>query len=336
MARLRYIVLLLACLFALSACGAKNTMNTVSSERTQLGNADGQQNNQSEETSPQQNSGEDITVDQNTGDIPLTEDNSTTSAFCSHPQFLVTVDSQPVWSVICNWYYANNSSRTCRDCGEWGLKTMCSQLSFEDCMKNLKNGGCDVILIPVSNAMAAELEGYVVRPILRDGIVFIRSNATDCVGFNLTDETIRLAFTAEETVFWDDENADPIIPASGWFDTEPSLWQHIEQLLGFSATSPNVIFAAENLNCMEAIGASDRTGSGLWPCYFNSVGGDVGIGKGEMISINGVYPTETSIADGSYPYAFTYCAIYSPGNIYTTEIEAFLVELQKNIQEVTA
>ena len=171
-----------------------------------------------------------------------------------------------------------------------------------------------------------------VIPILRDGIVFICSNTEVCSGFDLTDEKIRLAFTTGETVYWDDENTDPIIPASGWFDTEPSLWQHIDRLFGFSATSSNVIFGREN--CMSAISESGRAGSGLWPCYFSSVGGDVGIGNGDVIAVNGVYPTEQTIADGSYPYAFTYCAVYAADSEFAEAITALVDQIGEKELEI--
>lgn len=314
---IKHMISLGLCLLLLTACGGENTLTT-----------DDLPQNQQEEIAQNEPEKEESQAPQ---DDEQTQDDSTVSDTCNHPQFLVAVDSQPVWSAVVDWYYTNNTSKACEICGEWGLNMLCNQLSFEDCIESLKNGDYDVILVPINDAMAAELEGYVIAPVMQDGIVFIRSNAEVCSGYDLADEKIRLAFTAEETVYWNDENTDPIIPASGWFDTEPSLWQHIEKLIGFATTSPNIICCSEN--CVADISESGRTGSGLWPCYFSSVGGDVGIGNGEMISINGIYPTETSIADGSYPYAFTYCAIYSPGNIYTTEIEAFLVELQKNIQE---
>lgn len=309
---IKYLMAGLLCLLLLTACGGENTLTT-----------DDLPQNQQEEIAQNEPEKEESQAPQ---DDEQTADNSTVSDTCNHPQFLVAVDSQPVWSAVVDWYYANNSSGSCDVCGEWGLNTLCSQLSFEDCIESLINGDCDVILVPISDAMTAELEGYIITPVLRDGIVFIRSNAEVCSGFGLTDEKIRLAFTTEGTVYWDDENADPIIPASGWFDTEPSLWQHIDRLFGFSATSSNVIFGGEN--CVAAISESGRNGSGLWPCYFSSVGGDVGIGNGEMIAVNGVYPSEQTIADGSYPYAFTYCAVYAADNACAEEIKAFVEQMR--------
>ena len=162
------------CLLLLTACGGENTPTT-----------DDLPQNQQEEI--EQNEPEKEESQAPKGDEQMPDD-SAVSDTCNHPQFLVAVDSQPVWSVVVDWYYANNSSRSCEVCGEWGLKTMCSQLSFENCLESLKNGDCDVILVPVSGAMAAELEGYVVTPILQDGIVFVRSNAEVCSGFDLTED----------------------------------------------------------------------------------------------------------------------------------------------------
>ena len=321
---IKHTIPLLLCLLVLTACGGEVTPPTVV-ELSQ--NQIGQSEPQKEDT--QTSEQEEL---QGSEEGEQASDDSVTSNPCSHPQFRVAVDSQPVWSAIVDWYYANNSSRTCEVCGEWGMKTMCRQLSFENCLESLKNGDCDVIFIPVNDAMLEELEGYVVAPVMQDGIVFIHSNAEECSGFGLTDEKIRLVFTAEETVCWDDENTDPIIPASGWFDTEPSLWQHIGELLGFSATSSNVVFGGEN--CAQAIEASGRAGSGLWPCYFSSVGGDVGIGNGEMIAVNGVYPTGQTISDGSYPYAFTYCAVYDADSEYAEGIAALVDQISEKKREV--
>lgn len=317
---IRYIIPLFLCLFLLTACGEAEIPHTGDLPLNQQENI--------QQSEPEKKGAQ---VSEEDDQVP---DDSTTSESdpCTHPQFLVAVDSQPVWSAVVDWYYANNSSGSCEVCGEWGLKTVCSQLSFENCLESLKNGDCDVILVPVSDTMTDEFEGYIVTPILRDGIVFIRSNAEVCSGFDLTDEKIRLAFTTEETVYWDDGNSDPIIPASGWYDTEPSLWQHIDRLFGFSATSSNVIFGDEN--CMGAISESGRTGSGLLPCYFSSVGGDVGFGNGDVISVNGVYPTEQTIADGSYPYAFTYCVVYAKDSEYAEAIAALVDQIGEKKLEI--
>ena len=317
-------LLIFACLLLLAACGGEVTAPSGDLPQNQQEEI-GQNESQKDETQTSEQDGSQVPEEnQQTQDEPDP---------CEHPRFLAAVDSQPVWAAVCDWYYAGNRSRICEVCGQWGLKTMCSRLSFRECIESLKNGGCDVILVPVSGAMVAELEGYVVTPVLRDGIVFIRSNADNCAGFGLSGEKIRLAFTAEETICWDDDNTDPILPASGWFDTEPSLWQHVEQLFGFSAASSHVIFAAEGENCIQAIEASGRTGSGLWPCYFSSVGGDVGTGSGEMIAVDGVYPTEQTIADGSYPYAFAYCAVYAADNACAEEIEAFVEQMGGNLPQ---
>lgn len=318
----KYILALFLCLLVLTACGGENTPAA----------EDPPQNQQEEiQNEPEKEEPQATKDDEQTPDDPVVSDT------CNHPKFCGAVDSQPVWSAVVDWYYVieshyrANTSSTCEFCDEWELDMLISLTSLEDCIDNLKNGECDMILVSASDVVLAQLEGYVVKPVFRDGIVFIRSNAEVCSGFELTDEKIRLAFTTEETVYWDDENEDPIIPASGWFDTYPSLWQHIEQLIGFSATSSNVIFDLEN--CMFAISESGRNGSGLWPCYFSSVGGDVGIGNGDMIAVNGVYPTEQTIADGSYPYAFTYCAVYAADSEYAEAIDALVDQIgEKNLE----
>lgn len=245
---------------------------------------------------------------------------------CGHSGFSIAFDSQPTRFTVVDWFYDHGLLEQCDICGKNPYAEY-TQTAFSDCLEGLKSGKYDVVLIPCSSATLSQLDGYRVVPVQRDAVIFVRSNSAELYGYDLTDDEIRRAFTGEETVYWDETLTDAIIPASGHRDSA-TLWQQIYTLFGFAPTSPNVIFTGEGQdNAPMAIEDSGRSGSGLWPYYFSCRNGEAAL-NGEIIAVNGVYPSAATIADGSYPYAFTYYAVYAPDNSYAAEIEAFASEVQ--------
>ena len=260
-----------------------------------------------------------------TQNAPDEQENSN-SLNCTHSQFTIAFDSQPTRFTVVDWFYDNELLSQCDTCGKYPGEYI--QTSFSDCLEGLKNGKYDVILLPCDSDLLSQLNGYTVVPIQRDAIIFVRSNSEELDGFDLTDEDIRRAFTSAETVYWDEAGTDPIIPASGGHDGA-TTWQQISRLFGFSPTSPNVVFIGqEQDNAPMAITDSGRSGSGLWPYYFSCRNGEAAL-NGEPISVNGISPSAQSIADGSYPYTFTYYAVYAPDNDFASEISSFVSDVQQ-------
>ena len=73
----------------------------------------------------------------------------------------------------------------------------------------------------------------------------------------------------------------------------------------------------------QAVAAAGREGAGLWPYYAGLLGGDMGI-NGTVISVDGVFPNQETISDGSYPFAFNCRAVFSPENPSRDAILAFV------------
>ncbi len=259
------------------------------------------------------------------GDDP---DNEPTQLVCTHPQFTIALESTPVWMTTVQWFYDHDWNTTCEACGTIPQDNA-AWASFADCLDGLESGAYDVILIPYNSDRLVELEGYTVVPIQRDAIIFVRSNAEERAGFDLTDEQIRRAFTSDETVYWDAAQTDPIIPASGWLE-ERSCWPQISHLFGIEPTSSQIVFRGASAdNAPMAIYDSGRDGSGLWPHHFSFRNNEANL-NGEPISVGGVYPTEQTVADGSYPYSFTYYAVYSPDNPHADDIGDFAAYIQQS------
>lgn len=258
-------------------------------------------------------------------DLSGTED--TPSPTCQHTGFRIAFDSQPTRTTVADWFYDHDLLTECTECETSPFDLYAAHTSFSDCLEGLKSGKYDVALIPCSSDILASLEGYTVVPIQRDAVIFVRSNTSDLAGYDLTDDVIRRAFTSNETVYWDEFMTEPIIPAAGWHDSA-TLWQQIYRLFGFSPTSPNVVFIGQGQdNATHAIEDSGRSGAGLWPYYFSCRSGDAAL-NGEPISVNGIYPSAETIADGSYPYSFTYYAVYAPDNAFAAEISEFVSDIR--------
>lgn len=254
--------------------------------------------------------------------------NQQPSAICTHPQFTIGLESHPLWMTTVQWFYDHNWTTTCEACGTIP-QSNATWTSFAACIDGLKDGTYDVILVPYHSYHLADWDGYTVVPIQRDAIIFVRSNAEHLTGFSLTDDTIRRAFTSEETVYWDEAQTDPIIPASGWLD-EQSCWPQITHLFGIEPTSSQIVFRGTRAdNAPMAIADSERDGSGLWPHHFSMRNAEAAL-NGEPIAVNGIYPTEQTVADGSYPYSFTYYAIYSPDNVHADDIGIFTAYIQQS------
>ena len=254
--------------------------------------------------------------------------NQQPSAICTHPQFTIGLESHPLWMTTVQWFYDHNWTTTCEACGTIP-QSNATWTSFAACIDGLKDGTYDVILVPYHSYHLADWDGYTVVPIQRDAIIFVRSNAEHLTGFSLTDDTIRRAFTSEETVYWDEAQTDPIIPASGWLD-EQSCWPQITHLFGIEPTSSQIVFRGTRAdNAPMAIADSERDGSGLWPHHFSMRNAEAAL-NGEPIAVNGIYPTEQTVADGSYPYGFTYYAIYSPDNVHADDIGIFTAYIQQS------
>lgn len=65
----------------------------------------------------------------------------------------------------------------------------------------------------------------------------------------------------------------------------------------------------------------------LVPLHYNWLFGEAGI-NGSVISVDGVRPTDATLADGSYPFTLSYYGLYSPSHPQARQIAAILQGVQ--------
>lgn len=222
--------------------------------------------------------------------------------------FHAAVSTQTAWQAAVEWYYSSPAASREDLFPEDNLR----HEPLEQCIAGLNSGAYDVIVIPWNADIAQVLAGYESLPVFQDAVVFVRSNTENAVGGDLSAALIRQAFAQEAAVYWDDAQAEPIIPAMGYADLAEETWQLISRLFGFTAAG-QVLDASGFDNPAQAVAAAGREGSGLWPYYAGLLGGDMGI-NGTVISVDGVFPAQETICDGSYPFAFSCRAVFSPEN----------------------
>ena len=222
--------------------------------------------------------------------------------------FHAAVSTQTAWQAAVEWYYSSPAASREDLFPEDNLR----HEPLEQCIAGLNSGAYDVIVIPWNADIAQALVDYESLPVFQDAVVFVRSNAENAAGGDLPSALIRQVFAQEAAAYWDDAQAEPIIPAMGYADLAEETWQLISRLFGFTAAG-QVLDTAGFDNPAQAVAAAGREGAGLWPYYAGLLGGDMGI-NGTVISVDGVFPAQETISDGSYPFAFSCRAVFSTEN----------------------
>ena len=79
---------------------------------------------------------------------------------------------------------------------------------------------------------------------------------------------------------------------------------------GFTADASDILTTGTWDNPVWATVETGRVGSPLFPLHYNWLFGEAGI-NGSVISVDGVRPTDATLADGSYPFTLSYYGMYS-------------------------
>lgn len=96
---------------------------------------------------------------------------------------------------------------------------------------------------------------------------------------------------------------------------------------GFTADAPDILTKGTSGNPVMATVQTGRVGSPLFPLHYNFLFGEAGI-NGSVISVDGVRPTDATLADGSYPFTLSYYGLYSPSHPQAQQIAAILQGVQ--------
>ena len=173
------------------------------------------------------------------------------------------------------------------------------------------------------------LGGYESMPLLKDAVIFVHGNiGQEDADYNLSSETLRGIYAGTAPLFWDEAQTQPLIPAYGYAsDAQDPLWQLMSMQFGFTADAPDILTRGTWDNPVRATVATGRVGSPLFPLRYNWLFGEAGI-NGSVISVDGVRPTDATLADGSYPFTLSYYGLYSPSHPQAQQIITILQGVQ--------
>ena len=230
----------------------------------------------------------------------LTETTVATEALTA-PKIAATSSEgkKPVYS----WYWDETMQLRY---GNVPLDEMLFLVDAEAALAGLANGTYDVAILPWASGETPSFGSYEVLPLLDDAIIFVHGNPTSPdASYDLALETIRSIYEDGGEFYWDTAKQEPLVPAFR-FDY---MSQELSYIFDIESTADEIMFGEEySMYIWEA-----TRGSALHPLYYSFLSGDAGI-NGVVISVDGVLPTEATIADGTYPLAVTFYAVYPAGD----------------------
>lgn len=193
----------------------------------------------------------------------------------------------------------------------------------EAALAGLANGTYDVIILPCASGETPSFDAYEVLPLFDDAIIFVHGNPTPTdVSYDLPLETIRSIYKDNGEFYWDQAQQEPLIPAFRF----NYMSQELSYIFGVQSTADGILFEEEfDQFVWSNEGEHD---SPLYPIYYGFLSSDVGI-NGVVISIDGVLPTDATIADGTYPLGVTFYAVYPADNPTSASLA---LELQRMVQ----
>ena len=173
------------------------------------------------------------------------------------------------------------------------------------------------------------LGGYESMPLLKDAVIFVHGNiGQEDADYNLSSETLRGIYAGTAPLFWDEAQTQPLVPAYGYAsDAQDPLWQLMSMQFGFTADAPDILTTGTSGNPVMATVQTGRVGSPLFPLHYNWLFGEAGI-NGSVISVDGVRPTDATLADGSYPSTLSYYGLYWPSHPQARQIAAIFQGVQ--------
>ena len=193
----------------------------------------------------------------------------------------------------------------------------------EASLAGLANGTYEVIILPCASGETPSFDAYEVLPLFDDAIIFVHGNPTPTdVSYDLPLETIRSIYKENSEFYWDQAQQEPLVPAFRF----NYMSQELSYIFGVQSTADGILFEEEfDQFVWSNEGQHD---SPLYPIYYSFLSSDVGI-NGVVISVDGVLPTDATVADGTYPLGVTFYAVYPADD---PDSASLALELQRMAQ----
>ena len=242
------------------------------------------------------------------------------------PALKIAVDSDPARSAVIHWFYSEEGQALF---GDTDPDDVIFSVDPRDIAQELKLGNYDAAVCAPDQKALQLLGGYESMPLLKDAVIFVHGNiGQEDADYNLSSETLRSIYAGTAPLFWDEAQTQPLIPAYGYAsDAQDPLWQLMSMQFGFTADAPDILTKGTSGNPVMATVQTGRVGSPLFPLHYNFLFGEAGI-NGSVISVDGVRPTDATLADGSYPFTLSYYGLYWPSHPQARQIDAILQGVQ--------
>ena len=242
------------------------------------------------------------------------------------PELKIAVDSDPARSAVIHWFYSEEGQALF---GDTDPDDVIFSVDPRDIAQELKLGNYDAAVCAPDQKALQLLGGYESMPLLKDAVIFVHGNiGQEDADYNLSSETLRSIYAGTAPLFWDEAQTQPLIPAYGYAsDAQDPLWQLMSMQFGFTADAPDILTRGTWDNPVWATVETGRVGSPLFPLHYNWLFGEAGI-NGSVISVDGVRPTDATLADGSYPFTLSYYGLYWPSHPQARQIAAILQGVQ--------
>ncbi len=238
----------------------------------------------------------------------------------------IAVDSEPAWSAAVQWFASEQGQALF---GDADVHDVFFLVDPQDITQQLRLSNYDAAILCPNQQTLQQLGGYESIPLFRDAVIFVHGNiGQEDADYNLSSETLRSIYAGTAPLFWDEAQTQPLIPAYGYAsDAQDPLWQLMSMQFGFTADAPDILTTGTSGNPVMATVQTGRVGSPLFPLHYNWLFGEAGI-NGSVISVDGVLPTDETLADGSYPFTLSYYGLYSPSHPQAQQIITILQGVQ--------
>lgn len=238
----------------------------------------------------------------------------------------IAVDSEPAWSAAVQWLASEQGQALF---GDADVHDVFFLVDPQDITQQLRLSNYDAAILCPDQQTLQQLGGYESIPLFRDAVIFVHGNiGQEDADYNLSSETLRGIYAGTAPLFWDEAQTQPLIPAYGYAsDAQDPLWQLMSMQFGFTADAPDILTTGTWDNPVWATVETGRVGSPLFPLHYNWLFGEAGI-NGSVISVDGVRPTDATLADGSYPFTLSYYGLYWPSHPQARQIAAILQGVQ--------
>ena len=231
---------------------------------------------------------------------------------CAAPKIAVT--SNEGRSAALSWYHTDTAQLSY---GSISCNEMIFIVDAETALDGLADGTYDLAILPCASNKTPSFGAYEVVYLLQEAIIFVHGNPTPPnPSYDLSFETIRAIYEDGGAFYWDAEQQEPLVAAFR-FD---SMVHDLSYVFGIEPISREIIYGKEYSKYIW----DAYKGSALHPLYYSFLSGEIGI-NGAVISVNGVYPTDATIADGTYPLGVSFYAVYPGDDPDSTDLAAQLL-----------